>query len=436
MICPQCNKHFESGKFCPDCGVPLIEEAPQQKASGISLNLGDANAISGGLHLADSHDVHNIQNTSNTTIDNSQTVNNSTVYEAQKTQAEIQQENESLFLQAVQERFSDGLLDQRELAELNQLCLKWQIPTQRANQIIEQVRSSARILQGNTGIDFLAHQTLDEVYNAINNNQVGVLKRRLPSLEQIARSTPDGNVQFYYHLLLASLTPETCAISFLNARTDNYWQLFWVHVAYVKLGQMDNATVLLPRMGGFGAPQGDMVLLMAIDNLAEYRKSPQQDYYIIQAQDKLMQAQQLGLSEPLSALWYAVKEAMMEEQNPEEWFRFYVEQTVKELCPKKASATPKDPPQMPKMEVPPVPKFNAQNVNLAQMQGFNPLQAAQQMGLGMAGGIEKIGTGFQTMPGGIEVPPPFPASNVSAPPPVNVSPANTGTQEQNPTDQD
>ena len=430
MYCPNCKQHFESGKFCPDCGVSLIEEAPQQNASGITLNLGDANAISGGLHLVDSHDVHNIQNTSNTTIDNSQTVNNSTVYEAQKTQAEIQQENENLFLQAVQERFSDGLLDQRELAELNQLCLKWQIPTQRANQIIEQVRSNVRILQGNTGVDFLAQQTLDEVYHAINNNHVGVLKRRLSALEQLAQSTLDGDVQFYYHLLLASLTPETCAISFLNARTDNYWQLFWVHVAYVKLGQMDNATVLLPRMGGFGAPQGDMVLLMAIDNLAEYRKSPQQDYYIIQAQDKLMQAQQLGLSEPLSALWHAVKEAMMEEQNPEEWFRFYVEQTVKELCPKKAPATPKDPPQMPKMEVPPVPKFNAQNVSLAQMQGFNPLQAAQQMGLGMAGGIEKIGTGFQAKPGGM-APPPFPSTNVSAQPPENAE-----NMEQNPTGQE
>ncbi len=430
MICPQCNNHYEDGKFCPDCGVPLIEETPQQNASGVSLNLGDANAISGGVHLADSHDVHNIQNTSNTTVDNSHTVNNSTIYEAQKTQAEIQLENENLFLQAVQERFSDGLLDQRELAELNQLCLKWRIPSQRANQIIEQVRSSAQILQGNTGIDFLAQQTLDEVYDAIKNNHVEVLKKRLSALEQIARSTSDGDVQFYYHLLLASLTPETSAISFLNARTDNYWQLFWVHVAYIKLGQIDNATVLLPRMGGFGAPQGDMLLLMAIDNLAEYRKSPQHDYYIIQAQDKLMQAQQLGLSEPLSALWYAVKEAMMEEQKPEEWFQFYVEQTVKELCPKKASAKPKDPLQMPKMEVPPVPKFNAQNVNLAQMQGFNPLQAAQKMGLGMAGGIEKIGMSSQTM-SDETAPPPFPSSNIS-----DLSPVNAESQEQEATDKE
>ena len=161
----------------------------------------------------------------------------------------------------------------------------------------------------------------------------------------------------------------------------------------------------------------------------------QKEYNLIQMQEKLMQAHELGLSEPLSALWYAVKEAMLDEQNPEEWFRFYVEQTLKELCPVKAPAMPKMPPQMPNMEVPPVPKFNAQNVNLAQMQGFNPLQAAQKMGLGMAGGIDNIGTGIQTKPDGM-VPPPFPTNNVSAPPPVNVSPENTGCQEQNQTIQE
>ena len=387
MICPQCNKHYETGKFCPDCGVPLIEEAPQQNVSGVSLNLGDANAISGGLHVSDSHDVSNIHNTSNTnidqssTVDNSHTVNNSTVYEAQKTQAQIRQENENQFLQAVQECFADGILDQRELAELNQLSIKWHINPIRASQMIEQVRKNAAILQGCQGHEFLANQILQEVYQAIQTNQSDVLMRKFRTLEQVARTTDDSNIQFYYHLLLASLYPENCTVAFINSQVDNYWQLFWAHVAYVKLGNVDNGVVLLPRLGGFGCPQGDTALLMAIDNIAEYRKNGRQEYDRKQAEFYLEQANQVGMSEQLSALWYAAKATLEDEPQPEEWFRFYVEKTLRELCFVKTPEKPVNTaPRVP--SPPPIPKFNAQSVNLAQMRGFNPLQAARQMGLG------------------------------------------------------
>lgn len=384
------------------------------------IHIQDDAAIVGGVH-SDSHDVHNTTNNNttnnvNTTHNVNQTYNNQTIHAAQKTVAELHQEGEAQFMLAVQQYLADGQLDQQELGQLNILATQLNIAPQRALQMIDQVRRSTLVMKGGQGTEFLAQQLLEEVFNAVNANQVDILQRRLPQLEQMALTTPDANIQFYFHMLQASLKPESAAIAFLNARTDNYWQLFWVHVAYIKLKQNDNATVLLPRMGGFGAPQGDMALLMAIDNLAEYRKSPGQDYYIIQAQDKLMQAQQLGLSEPLSALWYAVKEAMLDEQNPEEWFRFYVEQTLKELCPVKAPAMPKMPPQMSKMEIPPVPKFNAQNVNLAQMQGFNPLQAAQQMGLGMAGSMKQMGSIGQMAP------PPMPNATMATPPPMPSAP--------------
>ena len=73
MYCPNCKQEYD-GEFCPECGTKLFEKPA---ASGVSLNLGDANAISGGLHVSDSHDVNNIQNTSNTTIDNRSSVDNS-----------------------------------------------------------------------------------------------------------------------------------------------------------------------------------------------------------------------------------------------------------------------------------------------------------------------------------------------------------------------
>ena len=122
MYCPNCKQEYD-GKFCPECGTKLFEKPA---ASGVSLDLGDANAISGGLHVSDSHDVHNIQNTSNTTIDNrssvdnSHTVNNSTVYEAQKTKAEIQQENENtnqrvrFVRMAAREGYPDGYVINRK----------------------------------------------------------------------------------------------------------------------------------------------------------------------------------------------------------------------------------------------------------------------------------------------------------------------------------
>ena len=404
----------------------LVDDAPAAGAAGpaaggVALDLGHGNAINGSVNLTDSHDTHY------TTNDIKQTYNQQTIHEAQKTAAELQQDNESQFMQAVQERMADGLLDQRELQELNMLATQLRIQPQRAMQIVDQVRRGATVMQGGQGVEFLAQQTIEEIYNAINANQVEILKRRLPALEQIARSTPDGNVQYYFHMLQTSLTPEVATISFVNSRADNYWQLFWVYVAYVKLGQNNNANVLLPRMGGFGAPQGDMLLLMAIDNLAEYRKNPKQDYYILQAQDKLMQAQQVGMSEPLSALWYAVKEAMLEEQNPEPWFCFYVEQTLKELCPPKAPTMPQTPPQMPQMQVPQVPKFNAQSVNLAQMQGFNPLQASQRMGFGMAGTMPQMNTMSGTMP---PPPPPMPSTPPMPPTPDALGTASDDTEGQ------
>ena len=346
--------------------------------SDIKLD-GDA-AVVGGIHT-DSHNTQNNYTTTTNTTNNS-TVNHKTVYEAQKTQTEICQQNERLFLEAVQERLVDGKLDNLRLAELNQLSIQWQIAPMRASQIIDQVRRNISVMQGSKGNEFLAEQTLNEVFNAIQTNHTDILQRKFNGLEQLARvMTVDNNIQFYYHLLLASMYPDKCALAFFGSRTDNYWQLFWAHVAFIKTGNVDNATVLLPRMGGFGCPQGDIALLMALDNLADYHKNSKQDYYRQQALQYLDQAVQNGMSEPLSALWYAVKEMLEDKPQPEEWYQFYCDTTLAELKPKEKIKMAV-PPQMP--TPPPMPKFNAQNVKLNQMRGFNALQAANNMGLGVA----------------------------------------------------
>lgn len=65
MYCPNCKQNFE-GRFCPECGAKLVEEP---ETSEVNINLGDANAISGGVNV---HTTKNIQNVDNsvTNIDN------------------------------------------------------------------------------------------------------------------------------------------------------------------------------------------------------------------------------------------------------------------------------------------------------------------------------------------------------------------------------
>ena len=344
----------------------------------------DVNAknILGGVH-SDSHDVHNVSNTQNTyNTTNTSTVN--TIYQAQRTEQEIYNDNEENFLQVVQSMLADGILTQQEWAQLSELSIKYHIPEKRALEIVEAVRKTSKTLSADKGNEFLAGQLLDEVYDAIQANAVPILQRKMRSLEQLAQESQDANIQYFYYLLLASFTPESCVMQFVSNRVDNYWQLFWTFVANIKLNSINNAEVLLPRLGGFGCPTGDISVLMAMINVFEY-KTNNQDYYKQQALKNLDQAVQNTMSDQVAALWYALKDYIDGVGCGEDWYRFYYEQTLKELGLKKQASIFEKSTLQPTTTVgtpPPMPRFDAQKVTLNQMQGFNPLQAAQQMGLG------------------------------------------------------
>ena len=132
---------------------------------------------------------------------------------------------------------------------------------------------------------------------------------------------------------------------------------------------------------------------------------------------------------------------VIESNKAEEWFRFYVENTLSELLALTLkgveNVATKGMPQMPTMDTPPIPKFNAQNVNLSQMQDFNPLQAAQQMGVGMTAGMKQMESNFSQMPGmnmtpssmpAMNMAPPIPSGNMVAPPPFPPTNDNSNNQ--------
>lgn len=349
----------------------------------------DAKNILGGVH-SDSHDVHNVQTTYNTS--NNSTVNN--VYNIQRTQHEVESDNEKEFIRAVQELLQDGIFTPQKQAQLNNLSMQWQMPSQRAAEIVAAVRNNTKVFAGTKGSEFVAAQLVGEVYDAVQNNAVAVLQRKLQSLQQLAATSQDDSIQYFYYLLLASFSPEICVMQCLNSKVDNYWQLYWAFVANLKLKNTSNAEALLTRLGVFGYPAGDMTVLMALNNAYEY-KATGQDYYKQQIVKQLEQAVQGGMSEQVAALWYALQDLANDAPCSEDWYRFYYEQTLKEFhlqkqMPVNTMCASKAMPNMPSagmqsslgMPSSDMPKMNAQKVKLNQMQGFNPLQQAKDMGLG------------------------------------------------------
>ena len=106
-----------------------------------------------------------------------------------------------------------------------------------------------------------------------------------------------------------------------------------------------------------------------------------QRFYAQQVAENLDDANSNEISEQLIPLWLATQQAISDCPQVEDSFRFYYGVTLKELCTMVAPKMPSAAPELPggAMKAPEMPKMNPQDVQLSQMQGFNPLKAAQQM---------------------------------------------------------
>ena len=472
MYCPQCNSYRPANEtaFCGNCGCRLTQQpgntapATAGSSAGAGVDLGRDNVIK-DLQLHDSHNVdksvHNTDNsthndnsvtnvtTNNTNTTNNTTVNNNytTIHEREKSAEELQQASEAEFIAAIEEMCNAaGHISDGAYSELKTLAMKKNIAPQRANQLIDGMRKNVAQKSAGTTNDFLAEKTIKEIMAAVACCNVDVLKQKLPALQQLAKNSTDNNVQFFSNMLNASFNPESCTVELLNSHTDSYWQIYWAAIAFIKKGNTAKAGELLPRLGGFGLPQGDMSLILAISNIADYRKNPAQSFYIQQAKESIEEANHYGISDQLIPVWLAVNQIASDTPSVEDKFRFYYSVTLKELCTTVAPVMPKAV-QMPATPPPPPAaapamaqekKIDAQKVNLAQMQGFNPLKAMEQLNnaaMQQPMGMPQMGT--MQMPGmppmgvppmGVQMPgtppmgvPPTPGTG-TPPPPVEGTP--------------
>ncbi len=275
MYCPNCKQEYD-GKFCPECGTKLIEKPA---TSGVSLNLGDANAISGGLHVNDSHAVHNedksVHNITNTTS----TVTNITQVSAQKTELELLQERKTQFLNACKRAYEDNVLEQREVVELEELRIKMGLDKTTADNILESVRVMSDRNARKSELNPIAKTKLKILTSNLQKNEVKALMGQIDSLEPLVRRFDHDELSRKYYLVLSALKPEKCIEQKERTKTDNYWEVFWCYLAYIKAGRLIDAEETLASLDHFsGYPEDNMTVLAAAGALMKGHSEEAKEY--------------------------------------------------------------------------------------------------------------------------------------------------------------
>lgn len=403
MYCPNCKKYCsDCESFCSECGYAIGKTQSTAKAAeDVGINFGRGNALKdvqinssnaageGGINFGRANALKDVQINSSHTDNSIHNINydQRVIYERQKSQEEITAEHEGEFMQSILSCLADGILDQDEYINLKILAKQKGISDARAQQLIDEMRNNVALKNKGGNNSFIVDRTIREIQTALSFGNCDILKGKLAAIEQLANNINDNDIQFYSNMLYASLNPESCLIKLMNTRIDSYWQQFWTCIAYFKCGKPESAAVIMSRLGGYGFPIGNLSLLMAISSLAEYRKNPMQSFYAHQVATNLDEANSNEISEELIPLWLATQQAVSDSPQVRDSFRFYYEVTLKEMCTMVAPKIPDTAfttataPELPHsaMKSPAIPQIDPQDIQLPQMQGFNPLKAFEQM---------------------------------------------------------
>lgn len=240
--CPNCNIEGDDG-FCPDCGIPLIEKPVANDIPGI--NLGDGNAISGGLNVNASKSIHNedrsVHNIQNTTS----TVNNIQNVAVQKNPMELLQERKTLYLNACERAYEDTKLDDAEKFELDRYRMELGLDEATANKIWNEVKQLGDSRAKKSELEGIAKIRFNKLTDALKKNDIAGLMGQIDNIEVLVGKFSNDELHRKYYLVLAALKEDNCIEKYTSSIVDNYWQSFWSCLAYQKKGQTARAEEIL-----------------------------------------------------------------------------------------------------------------------------------------------------------------------------------------------
>ena len=270
-ICPKCNNEWpDEFMVCPKDGTTLIAK-PQQPA-GFSLNLGDANAISGGVNMSDNHSVsNNTVNTTTSNVDSHNVVtNNITQIEREKNPEELKHEKELAFREECLKVYSNGIMTSEGKRKLDDLRYRLGLDEYTANKILSEVVKRSE--RKSSSLSPVHQITYNNIKTAIIANRLDLVGRLMAQLKAMVQRYSVEEIQFTYYMLQAVLYPKKCTEEYESHYEDKYWQTFWSSIAYRRLGNIEKSELLVADVGDKWTdtiPQENVFVLAAVNALID-----------------------------------------------------------------------------------------------------------------------------------------------------------------------
>ena len=303
--CPNCYLVIDDSQtFCSNCGSRLVDCVNEP-----ALNIGDGNAISGGVNIDSSK-----------TITHHDTYYHSTVHERAKSDSELKLEATNQVRSRAEEIISErGRLDSVALAQLRPFALQLGIDDDTFKSIIKDVRSNRN--GGASGLCAANARYLQQAQQAVQTNDMDALSNLTPRLEAMAAISQDDNVQYLYYLTLSLLYPIKSMEVYERQTDENYWRSFWAIVSYIRTGKYAEATKVLALFEPlrFEKSEDDQNLLEAYCNIMMDDKDGAQEFL-----DEILGEP----SEQIRPLLRAIESRLYEEEVDNLEARFYIERVL------------------------------------------------------------------------------------------------------------
>ena len=308
-ICPICKQvHDDNEVFCGfGCGVRLI---PMEEDVNPALNLGDANAISGGVSINQSKNISSHDTHYHTT----------TVQERVKSESELKLEASNQLRAKAEEIMAErGRIDSFAMNQLRPLSKQLGIDDETFKSIIKDVRSNRDGVAN--GLRAADARYLQQAQQAVQTNDMEGLSNLTHRLEAMAAISQDEDVQYLYYLTYALQYPIKSMEVYERQTDENYWRTFWAIVSYIRTGKYTEADKVLPFFDPlrYEKSEEDRNLLETYNLIMRGDKDDAQEFL-----DEILGEP----TEQVKPLLRAVESTLYEEEPENLEVRFYMERVM------------------------------------------------------------------------------------------------------------